>query len=110
MKYVFVRAYTLRHHHRHATSLWLPDKHVPPQSILDFPFLKITSATYSFSRIYIIVQLLFTKAAVHIATWCSTSVIVAYRQIDASQPWSKMLPQLFEAMLLLCVWDQRQHM
>jgi len=109
MKHVFAHAYTHRHHPRHVTSLWFPDKHVPPQSTLVFPFPKITSANYSFSHIYTIVQLLFTKAAVHIASWYSTSVIVAYRQTDASQPWSKMPPQLFEAMLLLCVWDQRHH-
>jgi hypothetical protein len=90
MKHVFVHAYTLRHHPRHAMSLWSPDKHVP-QFTLNSPFPKITSANYSFSHTCIIVQLLFTKAAVDIrvASWYSTSIIAAYRQIDVSQPWSK---------------------
>lgn len=109
MKHVFAHAYTLRHHPCHATSLWSPDKHVPPQFTLDFPFLKITLANYSFSHTSIIVQLLFMKAAAPIASWYSTSVIAACRQINASQPWSKV-PQLFKVMSSLCELDRRQHM
>jgi hypothetical protein len=65
MKHAFAHAYTHRHHPRYVTSLWLPDKYVP-QSTLVFPYPKITSANYRFSRICTIVQLLFTKAAMYI--------------------------------------------
>ena len=110
IKRIFTRAYTLRLRPRHAMYLWSPDKHVPLQSKLDFLFPKVTLANYSFSRMYITVQFLFRKAAVHIASWYSSSVIVAYRQINASLRWSKATPQLFKATLLLCAWGPRHRM
>lgn len=51
---------------------------------------------------YVTVQLPLRKAAVHTASWYSTSVI-------ASQPWSEVTPQPFKAMLSLCAWGPRPH-
>ena len=99
MKHIFVLAYTRQPHPRHAMSLWSPDKPVPLQFTLDFPFLKTTLENYSFSHMSIIVQLLLKKAAKHTAIWSSSSVIAAYSRIDASQPWCKVMPQLFKVML-----------
>ena len=110
MKCISGHAYTLQYYPYHAMSLWSPNKHFSPQFILDFPFPKITSVNYSFSHTCTIVQLLFRKAVIHIASWFSSSIIATYSQIEALQPWSKAMLQPFKVMLSLCTWAARLHM
>ena len=86
VKYTFAHDYTLQSHPPRAMFPWSPDKSVPSRFTLDSRFLKITLVKFSFSHTYIIVWLLFEKAAINITSCFFSSVIVAYWKIGVSRP------------------------